>query len=321
MRFLSCVFAACLIAGTASGQQLIDVPDIAKDEITRRGDLVTHTEQRTGGTQAFTEATTLPADDSHKWFLTVVTAPDCQHCARLKADLAKSPLKAWVDLQEAAKSWSHFHEYVAGDETQEWRWKQIKIGGYPTILVQPPIDGQYGDPATVVFQQTGYDGDAEKLSTHMSVAIRRYTDSLAQRRVIQGGHRQVDPSGAGQPVIGVDPPFTPVSPLPNPTPYPNPYPSPYPTVPPLPTPQPVPQPSLGGMLATLLGGMLGSNGLQTFILLAILGLAGVRTFRKATNQPLLLDDAAFESMKKMLTDLAKAMTPNASGPSDQPPNR
>jgi hypothetical protein len=320
MKFVKLVLGMWLFAAFASAQELVDVPDLAKDEITRRGNLVTHTEQRTGGTQAFTEATAIPADDSHKWFLTIVTASDCPHSARLKADLAKSPLKAWVDLQEATKSWSHFHEYVAGDETQDWRWKQIKIGGYPTVLIQPPIDGKYGDPATVVYQQTGYDGDAEKLSNHMSVAVCRYVDSLALQKVIQGGHRQADPSGAGQPLIGVDPPFTPAPPTPDPTPYPNPYPTPYPTIPPLPTPQPAPQPSLGGLLATLLSGMLGSNGLQTLVLLAILVLTGIRTFRKATNQPLLLDDAAFESLKRMLTDLAKAMTPNSPDPSQQPPN-
>ena len=107
---------------------------------------------------------------------------------------------------------------------QDWRWKQIKIEGYPTVLIQPPINGQYGDPATVVFQQTGYDGDAEKLSNRMTVATRRYVDSLAHRRVFRGGTEQAEPSGAGQPAIGVDPPFTPATPTPNPTPYPNAYP-------------------------------------------------------------------------------------------------
>jgi hypothetical protein len=309
-----------LFAGGAAAQQLLDVPEIARDEIIRRGSLVTHTQQRTGGAMAFTEATALPADDSHKWFLTIVTAPKCGYSARLKTDLGKAPLKAWADVQDTGKSWSHFHEYVAGDQTQDWRWKQIKIAGYPTILIQPPVSGQYGDPATVVFQQTGYDGAADKLSASMTSAIRRYVDSLARRRVIQGGAQQ-GPPVAGPPVIGVDPPFTPAPTPPNPT-YPStPYLTPYPTVPPLPASPTVTQPGLGSLLMSLVGGLLGSSTLQTLILVGILALAGIRTFRKATGQPLLLDDATFETVQKTLTDFARALSPGNPGPSDQQSSR
>jgi hypothetical protein len=72
---------------------------------------------------------------------------------------------------------------------------------------------------------------------------------------------------------------------------------------------------------SLVGGLLGSSTLQTLILVGILALAGIRTFRKATGQPLLLDDATFETVKNALTDFANGLSPGNPGPSDQQSNR
>ncbi len=83
-----------------------------------------------------------------------------------------------------------------------------------------------------------------------------------------------------------------------------------------PVPQPAPQPMVNplSLLASLLGSMLGSGGLTNTLLLVLAGFAGLRTFRKATGQKLLLDDNAYQyivdTLKKLI-DPQTPKTPNA----------
>ena len=64
-------------------------PEVDTAEILRRGDMVTYINGvMDDDTAAAADSLAPPPDDSHKWFVTVITTPNCQHCDRLKADLA-----------------------------------------------------------------------------------------------------------------------------------------------------------------------------------------------------------------------------------------
>jgi hypothetical protein len=164
-------------------------PEVERDAVVRLGNMV----QRLGvdgiaadEVDAFVEAVAPPADDSGKWFIYIVTMQGCQPCAKLKRDWASSQdLQAFAKPSDASNSWAHFTTYDKDDETQAWRFKNIKISSYPTIIIQPPRSGTFGDPKTVVFQKAGYDGDPKKLAQAMSSAIRRYSASLPKKGTAQ----------------------------------------------------------------------------------------------------------------------------------------
>ena len=319
----SLAIIALLASGQwATAQEAKDVPDIAVREIQRRGNLV----QRLGGgyqndtLTAFAEAMRPPADDSHKWFISVLAARNCRYCDHLKRDFATSPhLKPFVDTEDHTQSWAHFNVYLSDDETQAWRFKDIKVTGYPTLIIQPPRNGRFGDPKVVVLQKTGYDGDAKKLADTIRTGISSYLRvQVRQRPAVgrAGGMRQGGEAAVGQNVVGYDPPYSP-PPKNEPTPY-YPVPSPYPfDLPPGPTPAPAPapQPNVNplGLLFSLLGGLAGSGGMTNVLLLAIAGLATLRTFRKATGQKLLLDDATYQAIVDTIKSLTGPTVPKTPG--------
>ncbi|MEQ8785130.1 MAG: hypothetical protein RIC55_02490 [Pirellulaceae bacterium] len=301
VRLLLPSLALSLLAASLHAQ---DVPDVARDEILRRGDFV----ERLGrfqddGQTAIAEALEPPADDSYKWFISVVTTRKCRYCDALKHDFATSPhLKPFVDTSDHARSWAHFNVFSVEDQTQSWRWKGIKLGGFPTLLVQPPRNGRFGDPQTVVLQKTGYDGDPAKLADAIRQAIAAYARRYAQSP-------QAGVHGEGE-SIGYDPPFSPPPRVEPAVPSPSPYPF---DVPPAPAPvSPTPQPTDNALslLAGLVGGMLTSGGLTNLLLVALSALAIIRTFRKATGQQLLLEDAAYQN----LIDSLKSLLPSQSPP-------
>jgi hypothetical protein len=82
-----------------------------------------------------------------------------------------------------------------------------------------------------------------------------------------------------------------------------------------PVPQPAPQPMVNplSLLATLIGSMLGSGGLTNVLLLVLAGFAGIRTFRKATGQKLLLDDNAYQNIVDAIKKLIGPTTPQTPG--------
>lgn len=294
-----------------------DVPDSAIAEIIRRGDLVTHTGEglHGSGTDQFAQAMAVPEDDSHKWFISVITSPGCQACERLKADWkTASVLRAFANPNDPKESWAHYRVYRTDDTTQNWRWKNIRISGYPTILIQPPRNRQYGDPSTVVMQCAGYDGDAKQLSGAMSSAIRRYVEKVTKNRraaaASANGNRQA-PDDVSQ-ATGYDPPFTPIPPdvdVPPVTPYlPN-----QPVVIP-PAPQPQVTPNALSLLLQAIGGTLASQALPSLLLMMLIGVQIWRALRKSTGQPLLLDDEAFERVRQMILSII----PSNDRPSNPP---
>lgn len=186
--------------------------EVERQEVLRLGDHVQHVDGfRSPDDDAFVDVMGPPADDNHKWFITVVSTKGCPACARLKADLARDPyLRALVNVSDPKQSWSHFNSYLYEDESQQFRWEKIKLAGFPTVLVQPPLNKKYGDPATVVFQTTGYDGNGQKLATKITAAIKAYLAKQDKRNVAPRqtvGHRQQVPV-ADEP-YGIDPPWTP----------------------------------------------------------------------------------------------------------------
>jgi hypothetical protein len=224
-----------LFGGLASAQ--FTTPEVDRDAVIRMGNSVIHSGggHKDDGEIAFGEVMGPPADDNHKWFISVITSRNCQHCERLKADLHKSQyLRAFCNLDDQKTSWAHTNVYLAGDKSQDWRWKDLRIGGYPTILIQPPLNKQFGDPSTVVLQHTGYDGNDKKLAEKMSAYIRAYIKKLSETPRQNWEHssaiRQATYSrsrGFGQSAdVGLDPPWTPrpkVEPSPAPTPFAPPF--------------------------------------------------------------------------------------------------
>lgn len=218
-KFLGSIALALL-----TGAAIAAPPEVDTAEILRRGDFV----ERVGsgiaqsiGQDQISEALSPPADDSHKWFVTLLTQKNCPACERLKADFARAPeLKAFVAVDDYKRSWAHYNVYRVPDPTQDWRWKGLKIKGFPTLLIQPPFSRKFGDPATVVMQKTGYDGRPEKLAREISNGIKLYVKKVAEREAAHkqrearpatseiavqkpmAGHGQVAP-------LGADPPFTP----------------------------------------------------------------------------------------------------------------
>ncbi|MBN2583950.1 MAG: hypothetical protein JXL80_12860 [Planctomycetes bacterium] len=175
------VFALLLIplsAATGLGESL----EVNQAEILRLGDLVQHVDAQRHGQDAedlFVEAMRPPADDSDKWYISVVVTRSCAACQKLKSDWAADPsLRALADPGDPNRSWAHYRVYYYEDQSQAWRWEKLTFERFPTILVQPPRNKKFGEPSTVVFQGT-YDGNPRQLATQIAQAIRLYVTKLA----------------------------------------------------------------------------------------------------------------------------------------------
>jgi len=334
---LSAMSVLLLVASTLLAQ---DVPDIAEREILRRGDFVERIGDghRADGPSLFAEAMRPPADDSHKWFISVVSMRACRYCDRLKGDFANSEhLRPFVNASDHTQSWAHYNVYQIEDETQKWRWEGIKFGGFPTLLVQPPRNGRFGDPKTVVWQKTGYDGDAKKLADELRKAIAAYAQKFSRQQNEGVGQGLTDQS-PGQSQYGqyhqpgdYEPPFTP-PPQNDPTPYaPSPLqipplPTPVPSPTPVPVPSPAPNPvspfsSLLTLFLSLLGGLLTSGGLTNLLLLGLAVLAIIRTYRKAMGYKLLLDDETYQKVVDAVKDVLQPAAEEESATNARTPRR
>jgi hypothetical protein len=192
-----------LAANTAQAQ----VPEVDQNEVLRRGDAV---EYVAGARGEWLVALGPPADDRDKWFITVVSMQGCPGCQKLKREWQTNEwLQSLADPENPKDSWAHFNFYDKDDKSQNWRFKKIKLEAFPTIIVQPPRNGRYGDPKTIVFQGI-YRGDPKDLAKEIVAAIRKYVAKLKPRA--SQGHEQL---------VGVDPPWDPapkVEPEPVPTP-------------------------------------------------------------------------------------------------------
>lgn len=196
------VFPVMLAACFAAGAE----PEIDSAEVLRLGDMVQHVGGiRQDANDKVVEAMAVPQSDADKWFVSVLTTRGCAPCAKLKADWEKNQwLRSLADPHDQKKSWAHLQWYDSEDKSQAWRFRDIKVTGYPTVIVQPPRTGKYGDPSTVVYQG-GYGGDPEKLARQISDAIKRYVLKLEQQAKNASGEDVASSSPPWEPPPKVDP--------------------------------------------------------------------------------------------------------------------
>lgn len=320
-NLLALMFSAVLAVGLAASlfaqqpdPQDRDVPDKAKMEVLRRGDMVQRVDPLIGDDE--TEFTALalaaPEDDSHKWFVTLVVQKACKPCEQLRADFAeKDSLKAWVDVKNYKQSWAHWQVYQSEDQTQAHHWRDFRPKGFPCLLIQPPISGEFGDPKTVVFCHTGYDGKPDKLASEMREAVKRYVAKVGPKNARALRERQFKLAAAERGGYGQKPPVPPVSPLgpPSVDPSPDVPPAPAPAPTPAPAPAPAPGPNLLTLLSQLLGGLVPSGTtVLIFLFAANLGWNVYRHYAQMKGIPLLLTD---EQKATIMAELKKLLTPSA----------
>jgi len=145
-------------------------------------------------------ATDTPPDDSHKWHLSAIYLRGHPMSERLLEDVRNDrELQRWVNPQDPQESWWHYSEYCySQDSLNLYRWRQINLPDtreqdrWPVILVQPSRNWAAGDPATVVMQRNGYDGDPKKLSQLIENKVRLYLQSVRA----DTGTRAATPDGA-----------------------------------------------------------------------------------------------------------------------------
>ena len=160
------------------------IPQVDVAEVLRRGDMVVVAGEgpRGASEDAMRMATAPPPDESHMWFVTVIKTNNCPYCTKLHSDFQSAPeLLAFVAATAPYKPWGHYNEYNVTDETQKWRLKAYRITGYPTIVIQPPRNGMWGNPRTVVFQTTGYDGNPKKLAQAITNGVRAYAAKMGEQ--------------------------------------------------------------------------------------------------------------------------------------------
>jgi hypothetical protein len=315
-----CVWSAVAVvpAWSSAAEAEKDVSWRAQAEIARRGAFVERVAGMADGSDAnaaIAAAMQPPADDSHKWCFTLVTTRGCQWCDLERRDFEQDPkLKAWVDTKDYAKSWAHWQVVQIEDQSQAWRWRDFRPTSFPAIIVQPPVNGSWGDAHTIVFAHQGYLKPAD-LDVAIRRAIQLYAAKVNPRRQMAdsaalapinttGGHEQARQGDAGG---GWTPPVTPPSPLP--APMPSPIAPNYPVVPPE---YPPAQPNLGSLLGQLLASLLGGTATANLLLIAILAWQVYRGIARREGIPLLVDDAAAEKLVGLLESLPMLHSPASS---------
>ena len=199
MKYLSILLLLLPIPAFAGDLCGLDAK--ARPEVIRRGDLVEYISGNISSTNGITQAMEMPEDDSDKWFVSLVGQKGCSACIQLKGDWIQSDYLRSIAVPGSPKlSWAHFNYYDYNDASQSWRWKNIDFRGFPSIIIQPPRNKDYGPVKDIVFFQAGYDGDPEKLTRKMIDAIKlrieKFSTPTQQARA---------PPEEG--VIGVDPPW------------------------------------------------------------------------------------------------------------------
>lgn len=200
MKYLTIILLFLLPVRTLAVEGEIDV-----SEVIRRGNFVEHiniNRQHISDVDSdgISQVMQMPADDSDKWYVSIVGIKDCPACLSLKSDWTND-----INLQSIAipgdgeNSWAHLNYYQYEDTSQSWRWKDIEFSGFPAIIVQPPRNEQFGPVKDIVFFQSGYGGDPEILARKMLDAIKLRITKFPPTSPIRGPPQEA--------VIGVDPPW------------------------------------------------------------------------------------------------------------------
>ncbi len=296
-RMVWAIAASVLLTAAALAQPV----EVDQAEVMRMGDLVQHIDGiRSDGADSFVEAMAPPATDADKWHISVLSMQGCPACQKLKADWATNPwLLALANPNDPKQSWSHYNVYMREDRSQAFRFERLKVTAFPTIVVQPPRSGRYGDARTVVFQ-AAYGGDPERLARDITTAIRRYVAKFeASQPPRQAPYRA--PEGS----IGVDPPWEPTPQVEPPSPVAPVFPDGRPLIPPSPTPD--------DAAPTGLWGTAGAVTLTSLLtLLLTLGVPwALRTYRQyrveSGRRPLLTDEQ-FQTLVDTLSAVVNAQS-------------
>jgi len=287
-------------------------------EVHRLGDTVQHMDgfHGEGVNDAYVAAMAPPQSDAHKWFVSIVTKQGCPACAKLKADWRTSArLQAFAIPGDQKNSWAHYNEYDVDDKSQTFRFADIQIEAYPTIMLQPPRNGHYGDPSTLVYEQV-YGGDPDATADDMADALKRYIAALTRRF-----NEQHKPGvGADDVAVGGPPPWRP-PPKPdlNPQPTPGPQWPQWPRIPPDLVP-PVDAERLisipWGKLFALFGFTTVGGILVVAVPIGVMLLRSIRSERKRQGDDLLIrDDDLFERLIDLLEtfgQVSESSTPKQS---------
>lgn len=238
-------------------------PEVDVAEVARWGDHVQYVDGLHGDASAEQlagDALSVPADDNHKWFITIFGMKGCPACSRLKADIkadqeAQRHLGAFITLaadddthSSTKKGWSHYNYLRIDDEAQKFRCEPFAVKRCPTIIIQTPLNEKFGPKGTVIFRREGYDGRPDKLAADMAEAIRAYVKKISEPRAAaggqyaaRGGYRAGPNDAEGLWGGPYDPPFAP-PPKNDPVPGPSPFVLPDFNIPPLNTPPVAPKP-------------------------------------------------------------------------------
>lgn len=217
---LRILITALVISTSCFGQGFPPEPPNEFDhrkEVLRRGDLVTSTGEfgDDGVCEGF-EALGLPEDDSHKWFITLVSIQDCAPCMALKKAIENGKLEQWVNATNESDSWSHYTVRYADDPLQKDWFKGLDAAGlksFPKILIQPPRSKEYGNPATIacLLSWDPKDKDCTELSKKIRDGIVTYVKAHKKGERPGIGAKQNeeaeqgDPSSHRNPVLPFDP--------------------------------------------------------------------------------------------------------------------
>lgn len=205
----------------AEGPQ--NAADVAKFEIARRGN---HVEQ-TGTIRSGLKAAALapPADDSGKWFITLIYKPGDADSEAMRNTIAHDPdVRAWIDAGDPHHSVTHYQERSVTDATQrDWLaavQSAIEKGGLPVVLLQPPLSGKFGPPKTIVKTLHGK-MTGRNLVEKLTDAVLAYVETLESSIGVQQPSSG-NPVGVAPP-FNVQPPAAPAPPVQPPADAPTPF--------------------------------------------------------------------------------------------------
>lgn len=206
----------CPVLCAAFESPAVDVPPVAQHEIARRGNHVEQTGTIRSGLMA--AALSPPADDSAKWFLTLVYRPGEEASERMRTSVELSvAMRPWVDAHDPAKSSMHYQLRSVDDATQsDWLANlrpKLAADGLPCVVLQPPKNGRFGSSAVIVKLIHGA-MSGEELSRRLRDGIVRYVQTV---EVASTAPSTLDPQLSTLAGIGVPPPFD-VAPKPRPKP-------------------------------------------------------------------------------------------------------
>ena len=147
-----------------------------------------------------------PADDSAKWYITLVYRPGEAKCEKMKSVLESSQeMKAWIDAGNSQRSTTHYLARSVDDRiNKDWidgLKTPLEKYGVPLIVLQPPSNGKFGKHTTIVKYFFG-EFTGKQLSDKLRDAIIAYVqaiDTPELRQSVAGIREGGD--------IGVPPPF------------------------------------------------------------------------------------------------------------------